>query len=292
MRRARTPQVRRRAQQRPQNLREQVRVFVGVDVRNGDSRRLNFANLCGGFGGNFVGIDAAGDGARREGEHAIAKVCRQLVREGSCLRAKNRLAVDQHHMAADAQLRDGLCQSSRFCEGRTVGHQRRRSHDAARVSLDDGPVHARSEAKIICIDDQTPHAASLAGTKYLELAGLSGSNFRPFSIQSHIIPGRELPMSIRTFRLPIPLAAALLAVSTLPMLGQDAPPVPANVVPQGTIFLIQLSDQLDTRTVKAGDHFHARLAEPSGHSRAARRSSRERRSKGMSARSNPDFVRA
>lgn len=69
-------------------------------------------------------------------------------------------------------------------------------------------------------------------------------------------------MSIRTFRLPIPLAAALLAVSTLPMLGQDAPPVPANVVPQGTIFLIQLSDQLDTRTVKAGDHFHARLAEP------------------------------
>jgi hypothetical protein len=96
----------------------------------------------------------------------------------------------------------------------------------------------------------------------LKPAGLSGSNFRPFSIQSHIIPGREIPMSIRTFRLPIPLAAALLAVSTLPTLGQDAPPVPANVVPQGTIFLIQLSDQLDTRTVKAGDHFHARLAEP------------------------------
>ena len=69
-------------------------------------------------------------------------------------------------------------------------------------------------------------------------------------------------MSIRTFRLPFPLAAALLAVSTLPMVGQDAPPVPANVVPQGTIFLIQLSDQLDTRREKAGDHFHARLAEP------------------------------
>jgi hypothetical protein len=33
-------------------------------------------------------------------------------------------------------------------------------------------------------------------------------------------------------------------------------------VPQGTIGLIQLTDRLDTRTVKAGEHFHARLAEP------------------------------
>jgi len=39
-------------------------------------------------------------------------------------------------------------------------------------------------------------------------------------------------------------------------------PAPPNVVPQGTIFMIQLSDQLDTRIVKAGAHFHARLAEP------------------------------
>lgn len=46
------------------------------------------------------------------------------------------------------------------------------------------------------------------------------------------------------------------------MFGQDAPPVPANAVVQGTISLIQLTDRLDTHTVKAGDHFHARLAEP------------------------------
>jgi hypothetical protein len=44
--------------------------------------------------------------------------------------------------------------------------------------------------------------------------------------------------------------------------AQDAPPVPANAVVQGTIGLIQLTDRLDTHTVKAGDHFHARLAEP------------------------------
>lgn len=43
---------------------------------------------------------------------------------------------------------------------------------------------------------------------------------------------------------------------------QEAPPAPPNAVPQGTVFLVQLTDRIDTRTVKAGDHFHARLAEP------------------------------
>ena len=46
------------------------------------------------------------------------------------------------------------------------------------------------------------------------------------------------------------------------LVAQDAVQAPTNVVPQGTVFLVQLSDRLDTRTVKAGDHFHARLAEP------------------------------
>ena len=45
------------------------------------------------------------------------------------------------------------------------------------------------------------------------------------------------------------------------MVAQDAPPTSGNAVPQGTIFLIQLSDRLDTRTAKAGDRFQARLAE-------------------------------
>jgi hypothetical protein len=64
-------------------------------------------------------------------------------------------------------------------------------------------------------------------------------------------------MSVRILRLPLPLVF-LFCIS---MAAQDAPVAPPNVIPQGTIFLIQLSDQLDTRTVKAGNRFHARLAE-------------------------------
>lgn len=59
-----------------------------------------------------------------------------------------------------------------------------------------------------------------------------------------------------------------LMLFCLPALAQDEteapapPPAPPNAVAQGTIGLIQLTDRIDTRTVKSGDHFHARLAEP------------------------------
>lgn len=60
-------------------------------------------------------------------------------------------------------------------------------------------------------------------------------------------------------------AVFIAALMTTLVAAQDeatAPPAPSNAVPQGTIFLIQLTDRLDTHTVKAGDHFRARLAEP------------------------------
>jgi len=54
----------------------------------------------------------------------------------------------------------------------------------------------------------------------------------------------------------------LIALFCIPTFAQDTPPVLANAVVQGTVVLIQLTDKLDTRAVKAGDQFHARLAEP------------------------------
>jgi hypothetical protein len=67
-------------------------------------------------------------------------------------------------------------------------------------------------------------------------------------------------MLIRILRLRVGLVP-LIALFSVLLAAQDAPSAPANAVPQGTIFLIQLADRLDTRAVKAGDHFHARLAE-------------------------------
>lgn len=69
-------------------------------------------------------------------------------------------------------------------------------------------------------------------------------------------------MLIRRLHFGVRLTAPLIVLSCMSLVAQDASTAPANVVPQGTVFLIQLSDRIDTHTVKAGDHFQARLAEP------------------------------
>jgi hypothetical protein len=60
-----------------------------------------------------------------------------------------------------------------------------------------------------------------------------------------------------TVLLAILCAGALVSAQDQSATSQALP----NSVPQGTVFMIQLTDRLDTRMVKAGDHFHARLAE-------------------------------
>ncbi len=58
------------------------------------------------------------------------------------------------------------------------------------------------------------------------------------------------------------VVALFIAMIAISLFAQDTAQVPTNAVAQGTVALIQLSDKLDTRTVKAGDHFQAKLAEP------------------------------
>jgi hypothetical protein len=70
-------------------------------------------------------------------------------------------------------------------------------------------------------------------------------------------------MRVRAFSAFSALAAVLTLSASL--FGQDessAMQAPPNAIPQGSILLIQLADRLDTHSVKAGDRFHARLAEP------------------------------
>lgn len=76
--------------------------------------------------------------------------------------------------------------------------------------------------------------------------------------------------SLAFSRRPLLILISLAALCSFPVLAQDplpqdlppAPQAPPNAVIQGTIALIQLTDRIDTRNVRAGDHFHARLAEP------------------------------
>ena len=56
--------------------------------------------------------------------------------------------------------------------------------------------------------------------------------------------------------------AWFIALICISVSAQETVQVPTNAVAQGTVVLIQLTEKLDTRTVKAGDHFQAKLAEP------------------------------
>ena len=58
------------------------------------------------------------------------------------------------------------------------------------------------------------------------------------------------------------VVALFIAIAGISLFAQDTAQVPANAVAQGTVALIQLTDKLDTRTIKAGDHFQAKLSEP------------------------------
>lgn len=68
-------------------------------------------------------------------------------------------------------------------------------------------------------------------------------------------------MPIRALGSCIPGVVTLLALC-LGAWAQGQPPTPRNVVVQGSVLLIQLTDGIDTHSAKAGDQFRARLAEP------------------------------
>src|ERR1700687_3574948 len=56
-----------------------------------------------------------------------------------------------------------LANAAASAKARPLAMRGGRRHDAADVRFDDSPVHARSESEVICVDDQAPHRASLAG---------------------------------------------------------------------------------------------------------------------------------
>jgi len=60
------------------------------------------------------------------------------------------------------------------------------------------------------------------------------------------------------------LVSVFAALLACPLFAQDpavAPEAPPNAIPEGTRFLIRLNDKLDTRDLKPGKHFKAKLSE-------------------------------
>src|ERR1700723_1870283 len=98
-----------RAEQRVENLGKNVSVFVGIEVSDLHSGRLNLSDLRNHFGDQLITIEASEPGARGEGGEAGV----ELLRLGRANRPQGvdgmvgryRGPVDQHHVAADRKAR-------------------------------------------------------------------------------------------------------------------------------------------------------------------------------------------
>jgi hypothetical protein len=66
---------------------------------------------------------------------------------------------------------------------------------------------------------------------------------------------------MKRFLLPAVLNGALYVTSAFAQDPAIAQPAPVNSIPEGTQFLVRLNDKLDTRDLKPGKHFKAKLAE-------------------------------
>lgn len=66
---------------------------------------------------------------------------------------------------------------------------------------------------------------------------------------------------MKRFLLSAVLIGAFCATSALAQDPAVAMPAPVNSIPEGTQFLVRLNDKLDTRDLKPGKHFKAKLAE-------------------------------
>jgi hypothetical protein len=90
---------------RPTDRRKHVRVLVAVDVRDGDSSRLQCANLGGSFSFDLAGLNLPPE--------VVARQVKESLAQGSCAIApgqettnlflrQQRLAIDQHYVASNA----------------------------------------------------------------------------------------------------------------------------------------------------------------------------------------------
>ena len=144
-------------------------MLVRIKVGDRNTGGLQLADLGGGLGFNFIGSQAAQHRECPEladalAEARIAGAFTAAVQQAMDLRlGKQGSAVHQHDVASHSQPRRGLRQTHRLRKSPAVGHQRRRTHHAVFVGLHDGTIHPRRETKIVGVDDQAAHRASLAG---------------------------------------------------------------------------------------------------------------------------------
>ena len=157
-----------------QYLRKHVRVLVRVEMGHLDPCGLQFANLRSRFGFDLIGMNTIAQGESNEcGEAAMKVRCAGFHQVRNLVGREQGLSVDQYYVTANSESWRGLSQMQGIVECGRIGHHGSGGDDAVGVSLNDGAIHAQSEAEIIRINNEPSQCASVAG----DVEGKSRSGF-------------------------------------------------------------------------------------------------------------------
>ncbi len=158
-------EARRRLEDGGTDDRQAVGMLVGVDVGGpqpgvDDPRELR-RRL-----GDQLGVgQAPAHRARRQRRRAADERAVRVDEAADRRRGRQRPALDEIEVDADAEGRVAAGQRHRLGEGRAVGEQRRRGHDAGDVGVDDAGVDAGREPEVVGVDDEGAHVRRVAPSR-------------------------------------------------------------------------------------------------------------------------------
>jgi hypothetical protein len=137
------------------NGREEVCVFVGVDVGDVDARVYETGDLRIGFAHDVFLTDLTEEKSAEEGDEGGAERFAVGADEGGDLLGRGgRSAICEDDVAADAERGVGASDGDGVLECGAGGHEGGGGERSGLVELKDGEIDARGEAEVVCVDDE------------------------------------------------------------------------------------------------------------------------------------------
>jgi hypothetical protein len=136
------------------DCREEVGVFVSVEVGGTDAGALEFLELSESFTPNLVGVDAVEQEIADEVEERRAEGATVGAERGERAGVGDRGAVGEDDVAADAERGGGAGDGDGVVEGGAVGHEGGGGEGSGGVEFGDGAVDAGGEAEVVSVEDE------------------------------------------------------------------------------------------------------------------------------------------
>ena len=173
----------REAEQRPENGREEVGVFMSVQVSDLDAGELKLLDLGAGFAFNVVFANFAAQESLNEiDERGTKGFAVGADERGNAFRSRDGDPVGENDVTAYAEGWIGVSDSNCVIEGWASCHQSCGGEGPRLVKLSNGAVDARSQAKVVRVDDQSGSHRVCRGAQYGSLTCGSTCKVKPLNL--------------------------------------------------------------------------------------------------------------